>query len=138
MFIYHRTYSDRDTDHRQPPGNPHPLTQSATFAASPSAGTFSPAAIPHTISRDYAASQTSQALDNEGDEDAEGEDDVGFDDASGAGGYLDAEGEEDDDYMHSGDASEGSDDADDHGQEIDGESVDILSGDGAMLIDLVS
>lgn len=74
------------------------------------------------IPRPYAPSQTSQAPDAEGEEDAEGEDDVGFDDASGIGGYMDAEGEEDDEYMHSDNGSDGSEDGDDNGQEIDGEA----------------
>jgi hypothetical protein len=75
--------------------------------------------VPH-----YSASQDPRALDVDGDEDAEGEDDVGFDDPSGMG-YLDAdaEGEEDDghdEYMQSGEGSDASEGGDD-GQEIDGE-----------------
>lgn len=35
---------------------------------------------------------------------------------------MDAEGEEDDEYMHSDNGSDGSEDVDDNGQEIDGKA----------------
>jgi hypothetical protein len=74
----------------------------------------------------YTDSQTARGPEVDGEEDAEGEDDVEFDDASGAG-YLDAdaEGEEDDEhdeYLQSGDGSDASDGGDE-GQEIDGMSI---------------
>ncbi|KAH8077946.1 hypothetical protein HD553DRAFT_346326 [Filobasidium floriforme] len=99
--------------------NPHPLTQSATIPDSPLTPSLPLSAGSKGVPRPYAPSQTPQAPDAEGEEDAEGEDDVGFDDASGIGGYMDAEGEEDDEYMHSDNGSDGSEDVDDNGQEID-------------------
>jgi len=123
-----------DPDRRYSTGNPHPLTQSATFAASPLAPSLPLAAGTHGTSRQYAASQASHAPDGDGDEDAEGEDDVGFDEGSAAGGYMDAEGEEDDEYMHSDNGSDGSDDGDDHGQEIDGETHGLVTKEGDRLL----
>lgn len=82
--------------------NPHPLQQSATFAESPSTPNFSPSVGQKTLSFSQTQSNAS-AAGGEGDEDAEGEDDVG----------------EDDEYMGSDDDASGSED-DDPGQDIDG------------------
>ena len=78
------------------------------------------------LSQHYIGSKGTRGPEADGDEDAEGEDDVEFDDASGAG-YLDAdaEGEEDDEhdeYLQSGDGSDASEGGEE-GQEIDGMSV---------------